>query len=134
VTNSPTSFAPVARHPDEKLNWWSSIPFFACHLMCLAAFWTGAPLKHVLACIALYYVRMFGVTGVYHRYFAHRAYKTGRVFQFILALLATTSAQKGILCTGSRSPRRTWICSRPTSMTGTTRCRASSSSEARATT
>jgi len=79
------------------MNWVGSIPFFAVHAMCLAAFWTGAPLKHVLACIGLYYVRMFGVTAVYHRYFAHRAFKTGRVFQFILALLATTSAQKGIL-------------------------------------
>jgi len=97
VTTSTTNFTPVARHPADKINWWGSVPFFACHLMCLAAFWTGAPLKHVLACVALYYIRMFGVTGVYHRYFAHRAYKTGRVFQFLLALLATTSAQKGIL-------------------------------------
>ena len=29
--------------------------------------------------IALYYVRMFGVTGGYHRYFSHRTYRTSRV-------------------------------------------------------
>jgi stearoyl-CoA desaturase (delta-9 desaturase) len=40
---------------------------------------------------------MFGVTGGYHRYFAHRSYKTSRVFQFVLAFLAQSSAQKGAL-------------------------------------
>lgn len=40
---------------------------------------------------------MFGVTAGYHRYFSHRSYKTGRIFQFLLALLAMSSAQKGVL-------------------------------------
>ena len=40
---------------------------------------------------------MFGVTGAYHRYFSHRTYKTSRAFQFVLAFLAQTSAQKGAL-------------------------------------
>ena len=87
----------LARLSDEKINWVGSIPFFVVHAVCLSAFWIGAPLSHLLACIGLYYVRMFGITAVYHRYFAHRAYKTSRVFQFLLALLATTSAQKGVL-------------------------------------
>src|SRR4029078_6724421 len=30
-------------------------------------------------------------------YFSHRAYSTGRVFQFILAFLAQTTAQKSVL-------------------------------------
>jgi stearoyl-CoA desaturase (delta-9 desaturase) len=38
---------------------------------------------------------MFAITGVYHRYFSHRSYDTSRVFQFLLALLGTTAAQKG---------------------------------------
>jgi stearoyl-CoA desaturase (delta-9 desaturase) len=45
----------------------------------------------------LYVVRMFGVTGGYHRYFSHRSYKTSRVVQFLLAFLAQTSAQRGAL-------------------------------------
>jgi stearoyl-CoA desaturase (delta-9 desaturase) len=45
----------------------------------------------------MYYLRMFGITAGYHRYFSHRAYKTGRVFQFILAFLGTTAMQKGVL-------------------------------------
>jgi stearoyl-CoA desaturase (delta-9 desaturase) len=40
---------------------------------------------------------MFGVTGGYHRYFSHRSYKTSRAFQFVLALLAMSSVQKGVL-------------------------------------
>ena len=40
---------------------------------------------------------MFAVTGVYHRYFSHRTFKTSRWFQFALAFLAQTSAQKGVL-------------------------------------
>ena len=40
---------------------------------------------------------MFFVTGAYHRYFSHRSYKTSRWFQFVLALGATFTAQKGPL-------------------------------------
>ena len=41
--------------------------------------------------------RTFAVMAGYHRYFSHRSFKTGRVFQFILALLAETTGQKGVL-------------------------------------
>ena len=41
--------------------------------------------------------RMFGLTAGYHRYFCHRAFKTSRLFQFVLALLGTAAAQKGPL-------------------------------------
>jgi stearoyl-CoA desaturase (delta-9 desaturase) len=41
------------------------------------------------------------VTGVYHRYFSHRTYKTSRGFQFLLALLAMSSSQKGVLWWGA---------------------------------
>lgn len=47
--------------------------------------------------VASYFVRMFAVTGVYHRYFSHNAYKTSRVMQFILGWLACTTQQKGPL-------------------------------------
>ncbi len=47
--------------------------------------------------VGSYLVRMFAITGGYHRYFAHRTYKTSRAFQFILALLAMSSAQQGVL-------------------------------------
>lgn len=47
--------------------------------------------------VGFYYLRMFFITGAYHRYFSHRAYKTSRWFQFFLAFMGATSAQKGAL-------------------------------------
>ena len=47
--------------------------------------------------LIFYYLRMFGITAGYHRYFAHRSYKTSRFFQFLLALLGTLAVQKGVL-------------------------------------
>ena len=80
-----------------EFQWVGSIPFALMHLVPLGALYTGAHVRDFVVCAALYFVRMFGVTGVYHRYFAHRTYRTSRVFQFLLALLAQSSAQKGAL-------------------------------------
>jgi stearoyl-CoA desaturase (Delta-9 desaturase) len=74
-----------------------SIPFFAVHLACLAAFWLPFSWPLLGLCIGLYLVRMWAITAGFHRYFSHRSYKTSRVFQFILAFLGTTTVQKGVL-------------------------------------
>jgi stearoyl-CoA desaturase (delta-9 desaturase) len=89
--------ARIARSADEKTNWFASIPFIAMHFTLLLPLVTGVEWKWVLLAIASYYVRMFGVTAGYHRYFSHRAFKTSRPFQFVLAFLAQTSMQKGVL-------------------------------------
>ncbi len=86
----PSSHVPYYRYTD-------AIPFVLCHLACLGAIWTGVQSIDLALCAALYLIRMFGITAGYHRYFSHRTYKTGRVFQFLLALLAQTSAQRGAL-------------------------------------
>jgi len=46
---------------------------------------------------ATYSIRMFGVTAGYHRYFSHRSYRLSRLGQFLMAFLAQTSGQKGVL-------------------------------------
>jgi len=61
------------------------------------AFYRGATWSLVGIALATYVLRMFAITAVYHRYFGHRAYKTSRPFQFLLALLGTTATQKGPL-------------------------------------
>jgi stearoyl-CoA desaturase (Delta-9 desaturase) len=53
--------------------------------------------SYLIVCLALYYIRMFCVTAGYHRYFSHRSFKTSRAFQFVMALVATMSTQKGVL-------------------------------------
>jgi stearoyl-CoA desaturase (delta-9 desaturase) len=57
------------------------------------------PIDAGLLAMALvsYLVRMFAITAGYHRYFSHRAFKTSRAFQFVLAFLGTTTTQKGPL-------------------------------------
>lgn len=54
--------------------------------------WTGFGLA-----LALYFARMFFITAGYHRYFAHRSFKTSRLFQALLAFGAQTSLQRGVL-------------------------------------
>ena len=71
--------------------------FVAAHLVCVAAIWTGVSVADLVLCFALYGIRMFAVTAGYHRYFAHRTYKMGRVMQTVMAFLAETSAQRGVL-------------------------------------
>ncbi|NVJ26207.1 MULTISPECIES: acyl-CoA desaturase [Myxococcus] len=93
-TSSP---APALSSDNERLNWLSSIPFFAVHIMCLFVLSVGAKPVDVAVCVGLYILRMWGITVGFHRYFSHRAFKTGRVFQFILALVGTLSTQKGVL-------------------------------------
>jgi stearoyl-CoA desaturase (delta-9 desaturase) len=46
---------------------------------------------------ALYVVRMFAITGIYHRYFSHRTFKTSRTGQFVFALLGASAVQRGPL-------------------------------------
>jgi stearoyl-CoA desaturase (delta-9 desaturase) len=78
--------------------WLVSAPFFAVHIAAVVGpIWLGWSWKGFALAIGLYYVRMFGVTGAYHRYFSHRTYRTSRWFQFVLAVLAQTSMQKGAL-------------------------------------
>jgi stearoyl-CoA desaturase (delta-9 desaturase) len=90
---------PAADHAatGDDIVYPSIIPFLAVHLGCLAAIWTGITWPAVALCVTLYWLRMFAVTAGYHRYFSHRAFSTGRVFQFVLAFLAQSTAQKSVL-------------------------------------
>ena len=89
--------AALGDDPHDDVVHPSAILFVAVHLACLAAFWTGVTIEALTLGAALYLLRMFGITAGYHRYFAHRAYKTSRAFQLVLACLAQSSAQRGVL-------------------------------------
>jgi stearoyl-CoA desaturase (delta-9 desaturase) len=88
---------PTVLPPDEQLNVRSSLPFFAFHLIPVAAIWTGVPVGAVALAVASYFVRMFFITAGYHRYFAHRSYRLPRWAQLVLAFGGTTALQKGPL-------------------------------------
>ncbi|MEO8601528.1 MAG: acyl-CoA desaturase [bacterium] len=75
----------------------SGAAFWGVHLACLLAFYTGVTWSAFGVCLAMFWLRMFGITAGYHRYFSHRSFKTSRAFQFVLAVLGTLSVQKGVL-------------------------------------
>jgi stearoyl-CoA desaturase (delta-9 desaturase) len=73
----------------------SNVLFVVMHLLVLLALVVPLSWKVALLGFGGYGVRMWAVTAGYHRYFAHRAYKTGRVFQFVLAILGAMTMQNG---------------------------------------
>jgi len=92
-----SSISCAARRLGNRYRLVETFPFVLAHLACLLAVWTGVQATDLAIAGALYALRMFGVTAGYHRYFAHRSFKTGRVSAFLLALLAQSSAQRGVL-------------------------------------
>lgn len=89
-----------AAHDD--IMYPSALPFVLVHLGCIAAIWSGVTGEALALCVMLYLLRMFAIGAGYHRYFSHRSYSTSRVFQFLLAFLAQSSAQKSILWWASK--------------------------------
>ena len=86
----------LPKQPD-KVEWIRSIPFLVLHLGCLGAFWTGWSWTAVAVAVALYFIRMFAVTGFFHRYFSHRTFSTSRPMQFLLGVWCGTCVQRGAL-------------------------------------
>jgi len=74
-----------------------SLTYWGIHLSCFLALLTGVSKRDLVLLAATFAVRVFGITGGYHRYFAHKSYKTSRPFQFVLAFLGATATQKGPL-------------------------------------
>ena len=79
----------------EKVNWQRTLPFIFLHLGCVAVIWVGASWPSIAAAVFLYLIRMFAITGFYHRYFSHKTFKTSRAVQFLFALLGNSSMQRG---------------------------------------
>lgn len=80
----------------------AAIPFVLAHLACFGALWSGVSASALWLAFGLYWLRMFAVTAGYHRYFSHRSYKTSRIGQFVLALLAQSTAQKSVIWWASK--------------------------------
>jgi stearoyl-CoA desaturase (delta-9 desaturase) len=90
--------APATHASDvDRINWFRCLPFLLLHLACIAVWWVGWSGVALWTAAGLYVVRMFAITGIYHRYFSHRTYRTSRWMQFVFALLGASSAQRGPL-------------------------------------
>ncbi|MZG31652.1 MAG: acyl-CoA desaturase [Nitrospinae bacterium] len=82
---------------DESIDWLRCIPFVGLHLGCFAVFFVGWSMTSIVVALILYTVRMFAITGFYHRYFSHRTFKTSRFIQFLFAVLGASAVQRGPL-------------------------------------
>jgi stearoyl-CoA desaturase (delta-9 desaturase) len=85
------------RAEPDRVDWVRVMPFVFLHAGCLGVIWVGASPFAVWTAVALYFLRMFAVTGIHHRYFSHKTYSTSRFGQFLLALYAGTTVQRGSL-------------------------------------
>jgi len=89
-------FAAARARPD-RVNFGRSLAFVFLHAICLSGFWVGWSWTAVAVAVALYWVRMFAITGFYHRYFSHRSFQTSRLMQFLFAALGASAIQRGPL-------------------------------------
>ena len=85
------------KRPEDRINYRSSIAFFALHLLPFLAIFTGVTRTALILLFVTFTTRMFCITGGYHRYFSHKSYRLNRVSQFVLAFGGTMAAQKGPL-------------------------------------
>jgi len=87
----------IPSHSAKRVDWMRVLPFLGMHVMCLGGFVVGWHTGAVLTAVGLYVLRMFAITGFYHRYFSHRTFRTSRAAQFVFALLGASATQRGPL-------------------------------------
>ncbi|MCG6151180.1 acyl-CoA desaturase [Leptospira bandrabouensis] len=92
--NSSSTVEPVVK---EQAPLLFLILFFLVQATVLTVFTVPFSWSLVWLAVGSYFLRMFGITAAYHRYFSHASFKTSRVFQFILAWIGAMSMQKGPL-------------------------------------
>lgn len=87
----------VAPDAGQGIAWLRILPFIALHLGCLAVFWVGFSWPALVALLLTYSIRMFAITGFYHRYFSHKTFKTHPWMELVFAFIGASSAQRGPL-------------------------------------
>ncbi len=87
----------TARAKPDKVDFGRCCAFIFLHAICLAVLWVGWSWTALAVAVALYFVRMFAITGFYHRYFSHRSFQTSRFMQFLFAALGSSAIQRGPL-------------------------------------
>lgn len=90
-------YQPPAHATEFSIDWWRVLPFVLLHLALIGLIWVGWSPFAVGFAIVMYVLRMFAITGFYHRYFAHKTFQTSRISQFVFALIGATAVQRGPL-------------------------------------
>lgn len=92
-----TSQKPVDEATLDRIDWLRVMPFIGVHIACIGVFFVPFSWVAVGVGVFLYLLRMHAITGWYHRYFSHKAFKTSRVWQTVWAVIGASSAQRGPL-------------------------------------
>jgi stearoyl-CoA desaturase (delta-9 desaturase) len=82
---------------DERIDLSVCLPLVAMHAACAAVWVTGASATALAVCLALVFLRAFGLTAGYHRLLSHHSFRCGRGTRFALAWLGASAAQLGPL-------------------------------------
>ncbi|MEB3245869.1 MAG: acyl-CoA desaturase [Vampirovibrionales bacterium] len=85
------------RSQEKKLTLDRLLPFIIMHLGCLGVIIYGWSPVAVGVAVALYWLRMFLITGFFHRYFSHRTFEMNRFWQAFFAAATLITVQKGPL-------------------------------------
>jgi len=80
---------------NKQIDWARAIPYFLIHISIISVFYVGFSNFALLVCFLMFTIRMFAITGFYHRYFSHKTFKTTRVAQFIFAIIGASAVQRG---------------------------------------
>ena len=64
-----------------RIRWVETIPYILLHVACVAVFWVGFSWAALALCVGMYIIRMFAITGFYHRYFSHKTFSASRPVQ-----------------------------------------------------
>ncbi len=88
---------PLEDADGRKVDWIRILPLLFLHVACVGVIWTGWSPAAVLTALGLHLIRMFAITGFYHRYFSYEAFKTNRFWQFVFAVAGNASVQRGPL-------------------------------------
>jgi stearoyl-CoA desaturase (delta-9 desaturase) len=97
VLSETSAATKPARKNWRDYEWLAMSPVFIVHLLPFLAIFTGVTWQSLVVAAVMFWGRIFAVTAFHHRYFSHRTYKTSRWFQFVMAFVAQTSCQRGVL-------------------------------------
>jgi len=97
IGNSRIGSSRIGESFYSQLPWIPTTIYWGLHVVALGVFWTQPSWALAGLLLATFWIRMFAITAGYHRYFAHRTFRTSRAFQLVLAVLGTTAVQKGPL-------------------------------------
>ena len=74
-TSKTQTFDAQARHEGpDSIDWVRTLPFLLMHAACLFVFVVGWSPVALIVCVGLYFLRMFAITGFYHRSFSHKSF------------------------------------------------------------